>query len=205
MQFNIPSDKEETIYEAALNEFAFNGYDKASTNTIVKEAGISKGALFKYFGNKAKLFIYVVDKAINTLDKFILQDTENLSTDMFERIIDLTKIKVTISMKYSRESSIMISAMAVEEKEIKEYINEKINYYYGIMGKLFTEGIDYSKFKEGIDVKKVYEILTYVSEGLSKKYMEMYHGDFQEMLEHLDEMYEDTFNSINLIKDSVYK
>ena len=34
------------ILEAALVEFADKGYKKASTNTIVRETGVSKGLLF---------------------------------------------------------------------------------------------------------------------------------------------------------------
>ena len=111
MDLNIPKEKEDIIYEKALKEFAVNGYDKASTNTIVKEAGISKGALFKYFGSKANLYIYVVDRAIATLDKLILGNLENLPSDMFERIAYLTKVKVTVSMKYTLESSILVNSM----------------------------------------------------------------------------------------------
>jgi len=33
---------------AALKEFARNGYGKASTNEIIKQAKISKGSLFNY-------------------------------------------------------------------------------------------------------------------------------------------------------------
>ena len=68
MKVKIPDRKEDSIYEAAVNEFYKNGYEIGSTNSIVKEAGISKGALFKYFESKANLYIYVVDRAIDTLD-----------------------------------------------------------------------------------------------------------------------------------------
>lgn len=125
---------------------------------IVKNSGISKGALFEYFGNKSDLFMYVVDKSISTLDE-----------------------------------------------NIKRYIDEKIDYYYEIVGKIFMEGIDYSKFKEGTDPDKVYEILTYISEGLQNKYMKKYHGDFHEMLDNLDDMCDEVFSYINFIRDCVYK
>lgn len=43
---NLEAEKRERIINAALKEFAQKGYDKASTNEIIKEAGISKGSLF---------------------------------------------------------------------------------------------------------------------------------------------------------------
>lgn len=46
------------ILDAALGEFGRYGYSAASMNRLVKGAGISKGALFKYFGTKAGVFHY---------------------------------------------------------------------------------------------------------------------------------------------------
>ncbi|UCG38830.1 MAG: TetR/AcrR family transcriptional regulator [bacterium] len=47
------------ILDAALREFGRFGYGAASMNRLVEGAGISKGALFKYFGTKAGLFEHV--------------------------------------------------------------------------------------------------------------------------------------------------
>jgi len=50
--------------DAALHEFASEGYRNASVNSIVKKAGISKGSLFWYFGSKDTLFGALVDSAV---------------------------------------------------------------------------------------------------------------------------------------------
>ena len=47
------------ILDAALKEFGRFGYGAASMNRLVKGAGISKGAIFNYFGTKAGLFDYI--------------------------------------------------------------------------------------------------------------------------------------------------
>ncbi len=41
-------EKQEKIFQAAVNEFASKGYRNASMNSLVKAAGISKGSLFQY-------------------------------------------------------------------------------------------------------------------------------------------------------------
>ena len=52
-KFNsLDEEKRQKILDAALMEFAEHGYEKASTNRIVKEAGIGKGMLFYYFKSK---------------------------------------------------------------------------------------------------------------------------------------------------------
>ena len=61
--FSLKPEKRERIINAALKEFAKNGYDKASTNEIVKESGISKGSLFNYFISKKELYLFLLDYA----------------------------------------------------------------------------------------------------------------------------------------------
>lgn len=205
MAINIPEEKKQIIYEAALDEFSQNGYDNGSTNVIVKKAGISKGSLFNYFGSKAGLYIFVVDEAMSTLDEKMLGNLKGLSSDMFERIAQLTDIKVKTSLRYPRESRMLVQCISVDDDEIKKYVGKKTAYYYGVVGKLFTEGIDYSRFKEGVDPAKVYEMLTYISEGLQKKYLMKYKASFDNMVDDLDAVSKEVADYVNLIKDSVYK
>ena len=61
---NLKPEKQEKIIEVAIKEFADKGFEKASTNEIVKEAGISKGILFHYLKIK-NLFLYVYDYSMN--------------------------------------------------------------------------------------------------------------------------------------------
>jgi len=60
---NLPEEKKDRIYHAAINEFAEEGYKAASMNSLVKEAGISKGSLFQYFMTKLDLFDSIVSHA----------------------------------------------------------------------------------------------------------------------------------------------
>lgn len=55
---NLDSEKQNRILNAAINEFAEKGYENASTNEIVKDAGISKGLLFHYFKIRSNYFYF---------------------------------------------------------------------------------------------------------------------------------------------------
>lgn len=59
--------KQDLIFQAALEEFAECGYIQASTNTICKKAGISKGSMFQYFPNKEDLFVFVIRRALKEI------------------------------------------------------------------------------------------------------------------------------------------
>lgn len=48
------------ILEAAKKEFLTHGYEKASTNVICKNAGVTSGALYKRYAGKDELFCAIV-------------------------------------------------------------------------------------------------------------------------------------------------
>ncbi|MGD8916938.1 MAG: helix-turn-helix domain-containing protein, partial [Syntrophobacterales bacterium] len=48
----LPSEKQERVLDAAIEEFSRWGYDKASINRMVDRIGIAKGSIFQYFGSK---------------------------------------------------------------------------------------------------------------------------------------------------------
>ncbi|QJT09993.1 TetR/AcrR family transcriptional regulator [Oceanidesulfovibrio marinus] len=59
---NLPEEKQQRVYQAALDEFSAHGFGSASSNRIARALGIAKGSLFQYFGNKERLFHYVFDR-----------------------------------------------------------------------------------------------------------------------------------------------
>ncbi len=84
---NLNPEKRKRIFNAAAEEFAENGYRKASVNNIVKNAGISKGSLFQYFSTKRNLFDDLVQLAADQVKiylKKVREDTEDVS--FFERL-----------------------------------------------------------------------------------------------------------------------
>lgn len=58
---DLEPQRRDAILNAALKEFAVQGYDNASTNVIAKNAGISKALMFHYVSNKQELFFIVYD------------------------------------------------------------------------------------------------------------------------------------------------
>jgi AcrR family transcriptional regulator len=59
--FNLPEEKREKIFNAAVEEFAEYGLEKASTNRIVKNSGIAKGSFYQYFEDKQDVFMHMID------------------------------------------------------------------------------------------------------------------------------------------------
>lgn len=82
--------KQQKIVESAIKMFAEKGYANTSTSEIVKAAGVDEGTIFKHYGTKenllmwvitpflkflipviAKEFIKEIDKDINSFEEFV--------------------------------------------------------------------------------------------------------------------------------------
>ena len=63
----LDAEKQEAILEVAEQEFAEHGFDKASFNRIIAAAGVSKGAMYYYFDDKADLFATVLERVAGAL------------------------------------------------------------------------------------------------------------------------------------------
>lgn len=70
---NLPVDKRLKIEAALVKEFAANGFQKASLNTVVRELGIAKGSLYQYFANKEMIFLYVFDQFVRRVKETVQQ------------------------------------------------------------------------------------------------------------------------------------
>ncbi|WP_224366499.1 TetR/AcrR family transcriptional regulator [Hyalangium versicolor] len=63
----LEAQKQARLLDAATEEFARHGYEEASLNRILEEAGFSKGALYYYFADKDDLYATVLIRAIQEM------------------------------------------------------------------------------------------------------------------------------------------
>jgi AcrR family transcriptional regulator len=83
----LSPEKRERLLQAAATEFATHGYDDASMNQILEKAGVSKGAAYYYFDDKADLFITVLDHYAPELAPLEKLDLTTLNADNFWTIV----------------------------------------------------------------------------------------------------------------------
>lgn len=168
---NIPKDKKEAILEAALEEFAIGGYENASTNKIVEKAGISKGLLFHYFGNKKGLFIYVYNYYFEFLKRELYIKVDTKERDILERVKKWTMIKMELIDKYTSVFMLFIKSTLNMPKDIKSTLEKIQSKERKEAYENFLSNIDYSKFKENIDIQKCLKILMWTLEKYGEEYI----------------------------------
>ena len=165
---NLKPEKQKQIINAAIKEFVRNGFEKASTNEIVKRANISKGSLFNYFNSKKDLYLYWIEyssKAIVNLN----EEIDLSETDLFKRIERVALQKFYVQQKYPQAFEFLASTKQEESVEVKDIIKQRLNPIYNqAINKLYKD-IDYSKFREGVDIEKAIEILNWTMFGVGEK------------------------------------
>jgi len=94
-------EREKQIVESALKVFNQNGYTKATTSSIAKEAGISEVTLFRYFNSKEEVFVKSIKLIFDTLLKNNEQIDQNLSKEEKFKTLLLNKIDLISKNKES--------------------------------------------------------------------------------------------------------
>lgn len=162
-------DKKGRLINAAMKEFGENRFQKASTNVIVKEAGISKGLLYHYFSSKKDLFNYLFDYAIKAIALPIAEEVGLEDADIIRRIERITKLKVKI---LDEMPALMTFSKAMYEdmdytevkKIIEKHIPIPLNMYY-------SQNVDKTLFREGVDVAMAIKTIQYSLEKVADSYL----------------------------------
>ncbi|AKN29993.1 TetR family transcriptional regulator [Clostridium carboxidivorans P7] len=168
---SIDIEKQNRILNAAMKEFAKKGYEKASTNEIVKESEISKGLLFHYFKNKKQLFLYLYDYCVGlNMNEFYKKINLNES-DFFIRLRQTQLIKMELLKKYPEIFRFIETSYLEDSNEIKQELEAKNKELMNKGVDVLFKGIDMSKFKDGIDIKKVINIVVWTLQGFADEVM----------------------------------
>ena len=169
---NLDSEKQNRILNAAINEFAEKGYENASTNEIVKEAGISKGLLFHYFKNKKQLFLFLYDYCIDVSMTEFYKKIDLKERDFFVRLRQIHLIKAELLNKYPKMLKFIEVANIEKSSDIENDLNVINKDELENASKRVFDGIDLSKFRDGIDIEKAINVVIWSFQGFNAKVLE---------------------------------
>ncbi len=155
----LPDGKKEQIIQVCLEEFVENGYKNASTNTIVKRLGISKGVLFLYFKNKKNLYLYLAEHVMKILIQDYFGEYANgpvININMFDHLGEYYK---ALMQKKTGIFLFVLQVFVNTPAELKEEIDARHNQAHdNIFRYMSNEG-----FRPGIDIRLVDDLLHMVS------------------------------------------
>lgn len=201
---NLDKEKQDRIVNAAMKEFAQKGYDNASTNEMVKAAGISKGLLFHYFQNKKQLFLFLYDYFIEVLTEEFYKKIDLSEPDFFQRIQQTSLVKLDVLKVYPDVMKFLEVAYMEESAEVKAELDNRKREFTEINFNKIYKGIDLSKFKDDLDIQKALKIVIWTFEKLGEE--AMYKAKLSGSREvDYDQVFKESEEYIELLKRSFYK
>lgn len=156
------------MINAALKVFALQGYRHASTDEIVREAGISKGLLFHYFTSKLGVYTFVYDYSVRYMILELGARVPAGEKDLFAvcRAMELARMQAMKGYPYMQQflnrcmqEDVSEALLATEER--RESLTAE---YERIQGQ-----IDYDALPAGVDGRKLEQMLTYTIQGLRQQ------------------------------------
>lgn len=200
----LDPDKQRKILQAALGEFAENGYEQASTNRIVKQAGIGKGMLFYYFNSKQELYHYLVRYCLELSEKEFLEQLDRTMDDMLDWLAHLSQKKFEFFIRYP-EVSLFLANLVLREQELlppdlREKLDELIQKGHELTAHTrFNRG----KFRKDIDPDKALQLIEWSLRGYQQDVMERYRGRKMDSAE-LKPMWDEFAEYLGILKTCYY-
>lgn len=129
MFFNINEDKRKMFLNVAMDEFTSKSFEQVSVNTIVKNAGISRGSFYSYFDDLESLFNYIFKTVKEERFKYAKNLLIESDGDYFEFIRNLFIYdfdKYQSEKKYSLFRNYIHYVQTVKKGSIKDYILNEV-------------------------------------------------------------------------------
>ena len=195
--FDLKKEKQDRMINAALKAFAVNGYKRASTDDIVKDAGISKGVLFHYFDTKLGLYEFVYDYSVRYILMEISASVSQNETDFFALYEQKEMCKIQALKNYPYMQQMINRSMQEDDAEAVSVIWERREDYSLKISELMKQA-DLSKFLESVDSYKLRKIIDFTVEGLMTE-------RFREQAFDVEKLMEEVMDYLNMLKSITYK
>lgn len=169
----LSKEKQETIIEAGYACFAQMGYKKTSVADIASKAGISKAMVFHYFGSKKNMYAYLMRHAMEEIEQIFREDTISKDGDYFQRLVEENRCKCKLLQKHPAVIAFLLSLHDEEDEEVAEDKKQLKKDYFGkFLSQEEEKRIrpdDFIGFKEGVDPKLVFHLLSNYVENIARK------------------------------------
>ncbi|MCT8975300.1 TetR/AcrR family transcriptional regulator [Clostridium sp. CX1] len=202
--FSLKPEKQQRILNAAIKEFAKKGYKNTATDEIVKEANISKGALFHYFNSKKGLFIFLYDYTLEILMNEFFGKIDLDEKDILKRLQQVLLTQFMLVNKYPDMLDFVKTANFEDSDEVKNDMELRNKEYLIDAYSKVLNNFDTSKFKENIDIKRAVDVIVWTMEGFVSKEKEKIKDHSITNL-NFDEILSEVNIYFELLKSSFYK
>lgn len=154
------------ILNAALEEFGKNDYAVASTNSMCKKSGISKGLLFHYFKSKDELFLACAQMCLEALVSDLKAQYVKQSNDLEVNLNSYFQIRHTFFQTHSEYNQLFKNLTI----NVPEHLHDEIEVLKGplkdLNSTILRQLMDEKYLKESVIPEEVIKVILSFSEYL---------------------------------------
>lgn len=157
------------VLEAAEALFSRKGYYDTSMDEIVEESGLSKGAIYGYFGSKEELFVALQERQLEaSLSElkatFAPGDSARTKLD---KIVDTALTSMIGTSKKACRINLEFDVAAPRIKSVQRRRDGRFKATCDFLAEVIGEGVEKGEFRRDLDPDSVALVLLAMADGLS--------------------------------------
>ena len=156
--FELKKDKQDRMINAALKVFAMQGYKHASTDDIVKEAGVSKGLLFHYFESKLGVYEFIYEYSVRYMVLELGTMVSGSETNLFEVMKQVEFARMNAMREYPFMQQFLNRATSEDVGEVLLATEEKRSILEEEYNRIKSQ-IRFTGFPTGVDGRKLQKMM----------------------------------------------
>ncbi|MEL6345263.1 MAG: TetR/AcrR family transcriptional regulator [Myxococcota bacterium] len=154
------------ILEAAGRLFAENGFHQTGMAAICREAGMSPGGLYRYFGSKAALIEGIV--AQERAEVLTLLDALEATDDLRSGLVDLLLACATAALDpHATALTLEVAAEGARNPSVGAMVDEVYQAFSGRLAAMLRAAQDRGAVPSDVDPTSAALILAAAADGLS--------------------------------------
>ena len=166
--FDLKKEKQDKMINGAMQVFALKGYKLASTDDMVKVAGVSKGLWFHYFVNKAGLYTFISDYCVKYLNMELAVNLSVTRTDYFDILYTVEETKAMVAKIYPFVAMMIQSMEDEKDEEILEVAKTRLEPYTEKVNEAL-ENFSNERLAKGVTREMLDMTVGYTIKGLREK------------------------------------
>jgi len=147
---HLPEEKKKQIINACILEFGEHGFERTTTDALVKRMGISKGGLYEYISSKRELFLFTVeytyDRLYGYIRKKISGSAESFPSDILDRVYIVSRYAIDFYMDHPEFVSLIVKTYQLSDDDLSLSVEEIFSrQYLDIFGDTESERLRFEK------------------------------------------------------------
>lgn len=145
--------RRQAILDAALDVFIGKGYQVATIDDIAHRAGLSVGAIYRYFPNKSEIMVTLVGERLGRTPEIFARLTQS-EGDPWERLrkcIDLFIRSLRVRHPVTPRLLLVTLAEAVQDGEVRQGLQRRFSALVDYLTGVLEDGIKLGVFRPDAD------------------------------------------------------